>query len=69
MIIGIVIYYSIDAMLGITLAESTALGLVVEVVRAMYESILIWNFFVLVSGYIVYEQDVRIFVDKNKIFL
>jgi hypothetical protein len=52
-----VIYYSIDAMVSITVVYSTAAGLIVEVVRAMYESVLIWNFFVLVSGYIVYEME------------
>jgi hypothetical protein len=44
-------------MVSITVVYNTAAGLIVEVVRAMYESVLIWNFFVLVSGYIVYDME------------
>ena len=57
MIISIVIYLSVDAMISITVVYNTAMGLIMEVVRAMYEGVLIWNFFVLVSGYIVYDQE------------
>lgn len=47
-------------MVSITVVYNTAAGLIVEVVRAMYESVLIWNFFVLVSGYIVYDMESKI---------
>jgi len=56
-IVSLVIYYSIDSMISIMVVKNMAWGLIMEAIRCLYESILIFNFFQLVAGYVSYDKD------------
>lgn len=56
----IVPVYSINAVLGTVLVETTEISEILAIFRAMYEAVLIVSFFQLIVAYVCYNKEVRI---------